>query len=457
MKKVVNSISIIFIILLFYITKESDMLTLTISFSIYLMLGSIFSSTSIKSSNYKVFKLGMFSVLALGSILTIISYFIGNILNIDKLNIINIFMSISLISNILLKLTKDYIENINYKKLSNNILNIYKITTITIRIILLILLFKVFNLDNYISIIILYSVDIIISLLLAVILYLLVFKKIKKENKDKINYKKEIKNILIGNKIVTIYNIINSSYIYISIIILYYILNNRYNYSYNDLSTYITNTYLYGIIALYIIHQVIKKYLNINVEDDFNNNAKKIIKTSLAVTILLIIISKPLSLLIFGSNYNILASIIPLIFMYTFYDFIIKTNIQYNKEKNIITVLIIGLITKIIFELPLINTAYRMGYTLALGSTFSIILGLIISVIMGIILIKNKLKVNLLDNFNNILNIIYENIIYTFILVLCTLIIKTDTNNIISSILVIIFYLFISFLFQIIKRILSKK
>ena len=66
-------------------------------------------------------------------------------------------------------------------------------------------------------------------------------------------------------------------------------------------------------------------------------------------------------------------------------------------------------------------------------------------------------KINLLDNFNSILNIIYENIILCLILTLFTLIIKVDTKNIISSILVIIFYIFITIIYYIIKRIIIPK
>ena len=128
-----------------------------------------------------------------------------------------------------------------------------------------------------------------------------------------------------------------------------------------------------------------------------------------------------------------------------------------NKEKNIIILLLTSLITKIIFEVPLINSAYRMGYAASFGSIASIILGLIVSIIIGIILLTRKLKINLLDNFDSILNIIYENIILCLILVLFTLIVKVDTNNIINSILVILFYSFITIIYYIIRKIIISK
>lgn len=456
MKKIVNFLSIILIIILFYLTKNNDMLPLTISFSMYILLGSIFSSVRIKNKDYNLFKLTMISIILLGVIITIISYFLGTILKINNLNIINIFMTISLISNILLKLIKQYLEIIKYKKISNNLTHIYKIITTILKIILIVLLYKVFTLKNYINIILLYSVDILIFIPLIVVLYINIFKKLPKENKEKINYKKELKNILISEKTKTVVNIINSTYLYTGVIVLYYILTNKYNYNYNDISIYITNTYLYGMITIYILHKVIKKYLDINIKDNFTNNINRILKISIPLVILLTIISKPLSIVIFGSNQNILVNLIPLLFTYIIYDFIMNTTMTYNKQKNIITILIIGIITKLIFELPLINSVYRMGYSLTLGSILSIVLGLTITIIIGIILIKNKLKINLLNNFNNILNIIYENIIYTLVLVIFTLIIKINTTNIVNSILVIIFYIFLSIIFYIIKKVLTK-
>ena len=133
--------------------------------------------------------------------------------------------------------------------------------------------------------------------------------------------------------------------------------------------------------------------------------------------------------------------------------FIIKVN---NNKINKIS-LLSGLIIKLIFEIPLINANYRMGYNLSFGGILSIIIGMTISIIISIIFINKKLKINILDNFNNILNIIYQNIILCLILILFTLIVKVDTQGIISSILVIIFYIFITILFYIIRKLINKK
>ena len=60
--------------------------------------------------------------------------------------------------------------------------------------------------------------------------------------------------------------------------------------------------------------------------------------------------------------------------------------------------------------------------------------------------------------YSNSLLISYmDNIIYTLILVLFTFIVKVDIDKIFNSILVIIFYIFISIVFYIIKKKLINK
>lgn len=457
MKKVVNLLSIIFILLLFYLTRNSNILNLIISFSLYILFYSIFSTISFNKNSFKLYKFSLLFILIIGIALTFISYLLVNLLNIHFLNIINVCMVGAFLSNILLKITKDYLNVINYKKLSNNILIIYNFITIIIKILLLIFLFGIFKINSNIGIMLLYLVDVIVFIVFGIMLYILVFRKIKNSSKDSINYIKEIKNILINNRVNVIYRIINSSYIYTSIIVLYFVLKNRYNYSYDDVSRIITNTYFYGLIVMYILYIFIRRYLNIDVKNCFNNNLNRVFRIMSIITLLLTFISKPISYIMFGSDYNILVSLVPLFFSFVFYDFIINTSINYNKEKNIIISLIIGFFVKILFEIPLINAVYRMGFSLVFGSILSTILGFVISSIICIIIIKIKLKISLLDNFNSILNILYDSIIYTLILVLFTFIINIDTNTIISSILVILFYIFVTVLFIYIRKKLVRK
>lgn len=476
MKKIINILYFLLMIFLFYFTKGSNMLLFTMSFSMFIIFSSLFSSTSIKNkinkfnnnkyyySSKKIFKYTIIFISIIISILMLISYLFSLLINIKGISLVNICMCIYLYTNIIMKIEGEYINN--------KIINIYNIINIILVFISIILLYKVFHFDNYINICILYLINIINFIFFNIMFYIFIFRKnkyVKKREENKINYIKEVKDCLITNKINTIFNIIKSSYIYFSIIILYFILINKYNYSYDTISNYITSIYLYGIGVIYFIYKIINniyidsfnelknKIINKN-EYNIYNFINKIINVTISLMVLLIIISKPINNILFnGSTINIILDVSYLLFFYIFYEVIININMICNKEKNVIIILLIGLVISLITSIPIINSSYRMGYNLVSGSIMSIILGITISTIIGIILIRNKLKLSLLDNFNNILNIIYSNIIYTLILVLFTFIIKVDIDKIFNSILVIIFYIFISIVFYIIKKKLINK
>ena len=476
MKKILNILYFLLMIFLFYFTKGSNMLLFTMSFSMFIIFSSLFSSTSIKDkinkfnnnkyyySSNKVFKYTIIFISIIILMLMLISYLFSLLINIKGISLVNICMCIYLYTNVIMKIEGEYINN--------KIINIYNIINIILVFISIILLYKVFHFDNYINICILYLINIINFIFFNIMFYIFIFRKnkyVKKREENKINYIKEVKDCLITNKINTIFNIIKSSYIYFSIIILYFILINKYNYSYDTISNYITSIYLYGIGVIYFIYKIINniyidsfnelknKIINKN-EYNIYNFINKIINITISLMVLLIIISKPINNILFnGSTINIILDVSYLLFFYIFYEVIININMICNKEKNIIIILLIGLVISLITSIPIINSSYRMGYNLVSGSIMSIILGITISTIIGIILIRNKLKLSLLDNFNNILNIIYSNIIYTLILVLFTFIVKVDIDKIFNSVLVIIFYIFISIVFYIIKKKLINK
>lgn len=476
MKKIINILYFLLMIFLFYFTKGSNMLLFTMSFSMFIIFSSLFSSTSIKDkinkfnnnkyyySSKKIFKYTIIFISIIILMLMLISYLFSLLINIKGITLVNICMCIYLYTNIIMKIEGEYINN--------KIINIYNIINIILVFISIILLYKVFHFDNYINICILYLINIINFIFFNIMFYIFIFRKnkyAKKREENKINYIKEVKDCLITDKINTIFNIIKSSYIYFSIIILYFILINKYNYSYDTIGNYITNIYLYGIGVIYFIYKIINniyidsfnelknKIINRN-EYNIYNFINKIINVTISLMVLLIIISKPINNILFnGSTINIILDVSYLLFFYIFYEVIININMICNKEKNVVIILLIGLVISLITSIPIINSSYRIGYNLVSGSIMSIILGITISTIIGIILIRNKLKLSLLDNFNNILNIIYSNIIYTLILVLFTFIIKVDIDKIFNSILVIIFYIFISIVFYIIKKKLINK
>lgn len=484
MKKISNIISFLLLILLYNFTKDSNMFLLTLSFSMLIIYTSIFSTTSIKSkletlynkkyyySINKIFKNSIILVTIITLVLTLISYLTSLLINIKGLSIVNISMCVYLLTSTIIKLEGEYISIIKSKKLGNNLLNIYNIVNNILLLITIILLYKVFKLENYLNISILYLISLIPFIIINILIYIFIFKnkkEVQKREENKLNYIKETKKILVTNKISTIFNIIQSSYIYLIIVILYFILTNKYNYNYDTIGIYITSIYFYGINTIYFIYKIIKSiYIDkfneikdkiINKENyNLINIINKIVSLSISLTILLIIISKPLNNLLFNNkDMNIILNVSYILVFYILYNLIINLNIICNKEKNIIITLFTGLIITLITSIPIINSSYRMGYNLVGGSLISIILGITISIIIGIILIKKKLKLSLLNNFNDILNMIYENIIYSLVLVLFTFIVKVNINSIIKSILVIIFYIFITIIFYITKEKITKK
>lgn len=484
MKKISNIISFLLLILLYNFTKDSNMFLLTLSFSMLIIYTSIFSTTSIKSkletlynkkyyySINKIFKNSIILVTIITLVLTLISYLTSLLINIKGLSIVNISMCVYLLTSTIIKLEGEYISIIKSKKLGNNLLNIYNIVNNILLLIIIILLYKVFKLENYLNISILYLISLIPFIIINILIYIFIFKnkkEVQKREENKLNYIKETKKILVTNKISTIFNIIQSSYIYLIIVILYFILTNKYNYNYDTIGIYITSIYFYGINTIYFIYKIIKSiYIDkfneikdkiINKENyNLINIINKIVSLSISLTILLIIISKPLNNLLFNNkDMNIILNVSYILVFYILYNLIINLNIICNKEKNIIITLFTGLIITLITSIPIINSSYRMGYNLVGGSLISIILGITISIIIGIILIKKKLKLSLLNNFNDILNMIYENIIYSLVLVLFTFIVKVNIDSIIKSILVIIFYIFITIVFYITKEKITNK
>ena len=484
MKKISNIISFLLLILLYNFTKDSNMFLLTLSFSMLIIYTSIFSTTSIKSkletlynkkyyySINKIFKNSIILVTIITLVLTLISYLTSLLINIKGLSIVNISMCVYLLTSTIIKLEGEYISIIKSKKLGNNLLNIYNIVNNILLLITIIFLYKVFKLENYLNISILYLISLIPFIIINILIYIFIFKnkkEVQKREENKLNYIKETKKILVTNKISTIFNIIQSSYIYLIIVILYSILTNKYNYNYDTIGIYITSIYFYGINTIYFIYKIIKSiYIDkfneikdkiINKENyNLINIINKIVSLSISLTILLIIISKPLNNLLFNNkDMNIILNVSYILVFYILYNLIINLNIICNKEKNIIITLFTGLIITLITSIPIINSSYRMGYNLVGGSLISIIPGITISIIIGIILIKKKLKLSLLNNFNDILNMIYENIIYSLVLVLFTFIVKVNINSIIKSILVIIFYIFITIIFYITKEKIAKK
>ena len=468
MKKIIYLLYFLLSIFMFNMKVGLNNISFIISLGLGLIFYSIFSKTSIKEElsykknltlKNKYFIYNIIYILLIFILLGGLSYLLSLIIKIKYLGIINTFMTLMVFSLVIFKLINEYLEVSKYHKL-NKVLNIYfHISNILLSIISIILLKYVFKIDNYINIIVLYSIPLFNIIIIFILLYIFILRK--NNTKEKINIR-EIKNNLIKDRKITFYNIINAGYLYISIIILYYVLSIRYNYNIKDISIYITSLYFYGIIFIYYISLLLKrifrdryillenKILNKdkNIDNNFHSLINSIIKYSMGIVILLIVISGPITNIFYRGEYNFIFDIVILLFFYILYDIVIKLNILCN-EKRFKLVILIGFFIGIIFEVPLIDSFYRMGYTLSFGGISSLVLGYTISVILGFIFIYRKLKINFLNNFNNILNIIYQNIILCLILVLFTFILDVKSTNIWYSVINVIVYSLITIIYYI--------
>ena len=472
MKKIIYLLYFLLSIFMFYMKVGLNNISFIISLGLGLIFYGIFSKVSIKEELEKYSRKGIknkyliYSIIYLFIIFLLlggISYIIALIIKIKYLNIINIVMTFMMFSLVLFKVISEYLD-MHYHKLSKVLNSLFHISNILLSVISIILFKYIFKIDNYINIIVLYGIPIFNIIIISLLFCFFIIRKDKSSCKGKINIK-EIKNNLIKDKNGNFYNVIKASYIYVSIIILYYVLNNRYNYDIDIVASYITGLYFYGIIFIYYIYIIIKRLFKekytiiegkiINKEKDidksFHNLINNIIKYGIGFSILLMIISGPLTNILYPGKYNFIFDLVILLFFYILYDIIMSINILCN-ERRFKLVILSGFVANIIFEVPLIDSFYRMGYTLSFGGILSIVLGYTISIIMGLIFIHSKLKINYLNNFNNILDIVYKNIILCVILVLFTFILDVKSTNIwysfinviVYSLITIIYYIFIN-------------
>jgi len=488
---IIDIISILFIIPLFYLTKDNNIFLYNLSLYLYLILSSMFVhidtfsnikyyydnkyiyslNTIYKYTNVGIIIINIFLVVLVG----LISMLFNNLFKIKGLVLVNIVMSLTLFIKPILKNISNFVGVYNFKTLADNILNIYKITNLILMIISSIVCFKLLNIENYLSISILYLCNIISFVLVYLFCYLLVLsnkikKKQFKKKEERIDYKKEIMEILSKSKNISIINIIKYSYFYISVIILYFILSNRYNYSYEKVSEVINNCYFYAIGIINIVLLLInyfennkinsikeniinKKYENIKLDDYLIN----LFKILLTIIVIFSILSDAIWTILFNNNNGYILYIFSnLGLFYIIYDIIVDISTNNINDKKLYTILLIGIVIKLVLVVPLVSSIYRMGYNLLYGDMLSSIISYFTVIVLLIFASRKKIKIDFIQKFDKILNIIYYNIILCIILLLFTLIVSVRVNNIQEGIKVVVIYLIVSFIYIIIRKKIDK-
>lgn len=486
---IIDIINVLFIIPLYYFTKDSNIFLYTLSLYLYLILSSMFNHIDIYPNikNYydnkyiyslnTIFKYTNISIIVINIFISIIvglfSLLINNWFNIKGLVLVNVVMSLTLFIKPVIKNISSFVSVYNFKTLSDNLENIYKIINLILLIISSIICFKLLDISDYISISILYGCSIISFVIVYLFSYLLVLsnkikKKQFKKREERINYKNEIKNIISRNINKSIVNVIKYSYLYISIIVLYFILSNRYGYSYDRVSEVINNCYLYAIgiinIIFFIIYYIEEDKIN-NIRENIINKCEvklddyliKLFKMLLTIIVILSIISDSLWTVIFNNDYGyILYMFSNFGVFYIMYSIIISISIGIINDKKLYIALLSGLVIKLVLIVPLISSLYRMGYNLLYGDMLSSIIAYLVVIILLVISNSSKCRVDFINKFDKILNIIYYNIILCVILLLFSLIIPVKVDGRIEGLKVVIIYLFISFVYIFIRRKIDK-
>ena len=456
-------LSILVIIPLYYIAGVKSMFLYATTLSLYNIYLSCFSHITIKDkfqkmkynySKFKILKLVTLIITIICSLFILTSIVISDTLNI-LLNIENTFlpyliMSISIITEPLIKIFLEYLESYNKPKLSNSLLKVYYILENILFLLISILTISVLKLPIHIAISLLYLSKILSFLSISVIVYIILIKQNinfnKFEEEKSINYKNEIKDILKNNQQQSFINIVKNSYYYISIIVLYLVLSTRYSYNIDIVEKDITFTYLYCITIVNFIIEIILSFIK--------QTTKKIGPISyicktfeiiITTSIILGMTSSLICKIIFnnGNNYIYLMM---MIFLSIFIS-LFNVTFDYVKNKRITSIsLIVGIISKSILIVPSINSFYRMGYNLIYGDIVSTMIGMFISIVTNYIYIKiNNPKEKSLEK---ILTTLYENIILCIILVLIQFIIPINTDSYIKAIFLLIIYISISIIFS---------
>lgn len=463
----IKLLGLITIIILYYISGSKSMFLYASTLSLYNIFISCFNHITLKETfkkieyNYsrnKILKYTTINIVIISLLFILLSIFISDAINIF-LKIENTFlpyliMSLSIITEPIIKVLSEYLESYKKTNLSSNILNIYYILEMITFIIISIITLKFTNLPIYMSISLLYLSKIFSFLVVGTLIYAKIKKLklnlIKLREEKQISYKKEIKEILINNNHISLINLIKNSYYYISLIVLYAILATRYSYRIDIIEKDLTFIYLYGIYILNFIVDIVTTITkNTNKKEKIINYIYISFKNIITVAIIFGVTSPLISKIIFNDNTNS----IYLVMITLLSIFIVLYNITFEniKSKKIIYIsLISGIVCKLVSIIPLVNAFYRMGYNLVYGDIISTIIGISISVIINYICIKLKNKKE--KTLEKILVALYESVLLCIILVLLQFIIPIKTDGYIKTLFTLTIYIFVSIMFINLKK-----
>ena len=276
--------------------------------------------------------------------------------------------------------------------------------------------------------------------------------------KRKFSDKAILKQILIYAIPLVLIDIFRSLYNSVDAIMLVKVLVNGIGYSVVDAENIISIISTWGQklnaivssigtgVAISLVPFLSENYI-LNDKKMINNNVNKSLQVllflSLPMTIGLSLLAKPIWTIFYGySDLGISTfsySIFTVIFMCIF--LIVVSIIQLLKQyRYVIVCLVVGLITKIAFNIPLIYLFNKLNVPAHYGSIMSTILGYLIPSIIGILYLKVKFNVTYKDTLNKLMHIIIGTILMSLMIIIFKLFIPIYTTTRFLNILIVIVY-----------------
>lgn len=471
-----------------FMLYEKDIFSVVISFSMFLIFVNSYSHINIekevnelRNNNYiysqvRLFYLTILIVFLINliymGIIYIITLFLSDNYFLFNYNYILLIMGSTIFVIPTLNILSQYLKANNLKKFGSILKLMFYIIWGFLSIILLIVNYKI-DISTYMFAIYIYLLEI-FAFIVVILCCLLVIKnkkifklkQIKKREECKISLKNKLKNIFASNIKYSIKKVIYLSYYYVSIVFVFFILLYRYNYGYKEVISIMLDTYFYdfALILILVLYYILKykKVIsntinNIKEKGIINNLLIDIANKVISVTILICILSGPILKLLFNSKNSIVFMffiwILPFILLYIIGIKLLEVS---SSKKVLYITLLTGILVKIVLTIPLINSFYRMGYNLIYGDIVANIIGMFVSYIMTILYLNKKYKIDFSNSFEKILNIVYENIILSLILIISSMVISLNVNSKSQALIVIIIYIVIYVIYNIIKNLLLK-
>lgn len=436
-------LALLSIIILNLTINSTDLFYLLIVITLYLMFISSFKHLKYtKKSSNQILSIIIWIIL-INIVYFAITYIICSIF-FTQIKPIFISMALSIFILPSIRIILNYLSNLGLKK-KCRIIKLMFYSTNIITIISLLVLYHFINLDINI-----FGTVLFLSNFIPIILTFIYQRKIFKNNQINL---KEVKPIFYRNIKSSILVLSNLAYYYLSLIFLYFSFTHKYLYDNSMVSTLLIDVYLchYFIIIIFSYIFYPKENNNINI----NNFCIKIVRKMLPLTIFISILSGPILMLLFGNNTN--AYILTLLIFESIFLVIYNACMQIIIDKKKFSLILsIGIIIKCLISIPLINSLYRMGYSMIYGDIISTMLSLLVPILIVIVYYNNVNKIKFDDYFNDIINIIYENIILCLILILLQLILPLTVQTRLLAFLVIIVYAIVYLVFIYIKKIFGR-